>query len=124
MLNEVPILLAEDDEFVRALSARILRQHGYTVLESEGAREALEIAHSSRGSIDLLLAELNMPQMSGRELGQRFSELCPNAKVLYMSGNAENGAGEQTGSAAPGVFLQKPFTLEALTQLVRAILEQ
>ncbi len=118
------ILLVEDDEQVRALAHVILEQNGYTVLASESGPDALKRLVSHDSPAHLLLTDVVLPGMNGKKLFARVAERFPNIKVLYMSGYtgeviAHRGVLEQ-GIA----FIQKPFTVQALTTKVREVLEQ
>jgi CheY-like chemotaxis protein len=115
------VLLVEDEEHVRRVAREFLEIRGYSVLEAKNGDEALQLAHSHPGPIHLLLTDVVMPGMNGRELWQRLSWR-PEMKVLFMSGYPENAI-VQHGTLAKGVmYLQKPFTLNALTHKVREVL--
>ncbi|MGA2606893.1 MAG: PAS domain S-box protein [Terriglobia bacterium] len=116
------LLLVEDEEAVRALVRNILKQKGYRVLEASRGDEALELAEQYWGPIDLLVTDVVMPQMSGRELARRLADLHPQIKVLYISGYADNAVWYQGGLNSGGAFLQKPFSPEALAHKVREAL--
>ena len=118
------ILLAEDEPSVRGLAARVLRNQGYKVLEAVDGGEALQIAGRHKERIDLLLTDVVMPQIGGKELYDQLKPLRPHLKVLFTSGYTENAIVHQ-GELAPGVaFLQKPFSPIFLTHKVREILDQ
>jgi PAS domain S-box-containing protein len=115
------VLLVEDEEHVRHVAREFLEIRGYSVLEAKNGEDALQLAHSHPGPIHLLLTDVVMPGMNGRELWQRLSWR-PEMKVLYMSGYPENAI-VQHGTLEEGVmYLQKPFTLSALTHKVREVL--
>jgi PAS domain S-box-containing protein len=117
------ILLAEDEEAVCSLVRGVLESRGYDVLETKGANDALEIGERHKKHIHLLLTDVVMPQMSGKELAEHLAPLHPETKVLYMSGYADHAV-VQHGLLNPGtVFLQKPFTPDALTLKVREVLD-
>jgi PAS domain S-box-containing protein len=103
------ILLVEDVASVRAVTRAILEGAGYTVIEATDGTTALEVVGNATGRIDLVLSDVVMPGMSGRELAARLAELRPEARVVLMSGYAE-----RAGGADAGVLLQKPFTSDAL----------
>src|SRR5207244_3166003 len=84
------VLLVEDEEMVRALSERTLRKHGYTVLSASHGAAALELAERHRGEIQLLLTDVVMPKMSGKDLADALSRKHPGMRVLYMSGYTED----------------------------------
>jgi two-component system cell cycle sensor histidine kinase/response regulator CckA len=119
------VLLVEDESSVRNLAYRILCQQGYTVLEAANGDEALRIAQEGIGKkIDLLLTDVVMPKMSGKELADRIKTLMPELKVLFTSGYT-NDAIVHHGVLAPGThFLQKPFSFKALSCKVREVLDR
>jgi PAS domain S-box-containing protein len=118
------ILLAEDDPSVRRVSRTILSARGYRVLEAAGPEEAIAIAERHSGAIDLLVTDVVMPRMSGRELSAHLTTGRPGLRVLYVSGYAEQIVVSR-GVVAPGVsLLQKPFAPEALAQRVRDVLDR
>ncbi len=109
------ILLAEDEEAVRRLTKRILVQAGYSVIDAPSGPEALDAAARHAGTIDLLVTDLVMPGMSGRELAQRLGDVRAGLRVVYMSGYF----GENVPGTLPLTFLPKPFTREDLLSRVR-----
>jgi len=117
------ILLVEDEEGVRGLTRQLLQRHGYTVLEAEHGRDALLLCERYSGPIHMLLSDVVLAQMSGRDLVQRLAPLRPKMKVLYMSGYSDEAIVHH-GVLEPGTaFLQKPFTTEALMRKLREVLE-
>jgi PAS domain S-box-containing protein len=117
------ILLVEDEDGVRALTRQILQKHGYTVLETSHGGEALLACENHKDAIHLLLTDVVLSQMSGRELAQRLAQMRPEMKVLYMSGYSEDAI-VQHGVLGTGTsFLQKPFNTETLITKVREILD-
>jgi signal transduction histidine kinase/ActR/RegA family two-component response regulator len=117
------ILLVEDEEAVRNMISRVLQGSGYTVLEAGQGKEALEACRKHPGPIHLMVTDVIMPQMSGRELAERMAVIRPEMKVLFMSGYPDNAIVHH-GVLDPGTaFLQKPFTLTALENKVREVLE-
>jgi nitrogen-specific signal transduction histidine kinase/CheY-like chemotaxis protein len=116
------LLLAEDDDSVRELVRNVLRESGYKVLEAGRGEEALELSELFAGKIDLLVTDVVMPQMNGRELARQLLNQRPQLKVLYISGYADNAVFYPGGLDAGGAFLQKPFTPEALARKVREVL--
>jgi PAS domain S-box-containing protein len=117
------ILVVEDEEVVRTLACRGLREQGYTVLEAKHGREALEQVERNHQQIDLVISDVVMPELSGRELGSHLAVLRPELPVLYMSGYTGDDV-IRRGLLEPGVpFQQKPFTPEGLARKVREMLD-
>jgi two-component system, cell cycle sensor histidine kinase and response regulator CckA len=117
------ILLVEDEANLRYLARQFLEKQGYRVIEAADGTVALQVAVAHEGMIHLLLTDVIMPGMNGRELAQRVAEIRPNSKVLYMSGYTENVIGKN-GTLEAGVrLLQKPFTLRELKNQVREVLD-
>jgi CheY-like chemotaxis protein len=117
------ILLVEDEVNLRYLARQYLEKQGYKVIEAADGAVAMQIAVAHEGVIHLLLTDVIMPGMNGRELAQRISEIRPNVKVLYMSGYTENVIGHN-GTLDAGVrLLQKPFNLRDLRTIVREVLD-
>jgi two-component system, cell cycle sensor histidine kinase and response regulator CckA len=118
------ILVVEDAEPLRALTKEFLTACGYTVLEAANGDEALRIAKSYAGTIDLLLTDVVMPRMGGKPLVEQVAEIRPHTCVLYMSGYPNDGI-VQAGILANGVaLLEKPFTREILSKRVRQALDE
>jgi CheY-like chemotaxis protein len=111
------ILLVEDEDSVRAVVRGILDRHGYEVIAASSAEDALSILEAQSPRVDLLLTDVVMPGRDGHELAERVRAMRPNARVLFMSGNAERHS-EHPGAA----FLQKPFSPGELAEKVRATL--
>jgi PAS domain S-box-containing protein len=117
------ILLVEDEANLRYLARQFLEKQGYKVIEAADGAVAMQIAVAHEGVIHLLLTDVIMPGMNGRELAQRISEIRPNVKILYMSGYTENVVGHD-GTLDAGVrLLQKPFNLRDLKSKVREVLD-
>lgn len=116
------ILVVEDDDGVRKLTREFLKIHGYTVLEARNGAEAIQIPGRHAGPVDLLLTDVLMPGMNGREVAQQFVSLRPETKVLFMSGYTEDAI-THLGILEPGVaFIEKPFSPDELANKVRSIL--
>ena len=133
------VLLVEDEEAVRTLIREILRMHGYAVLEARQGGEAILVSQRHEGPIHLLLTDMVMANMSGRELAEHLKPLRPELRVLFISGHSEeailNGAGglrsappgetlvREGGSGYGDAFLAKPFTPKTLATKVREVLD-
>jgi two-component system cell cycle sensor histidine kinase/response regulator CckA len=117
------ILLVEDEDILRQLIKNALTMNGYAVLEARSSREALTICENYQEPIHLILTDVVMPQMSGRELTQRLEQLRPEIKVLYMSGYAEDVLSRQGVLESTITFLQKPFRQYELTAKIREVLD-
>jgi CheY-like chemotaxis protein len=117
------VLLVEDEDVVRQLTQDILKMHGYTVLASADGDAALALLARHAGDIHLMLTDVVMPRMNGRELYERAAPLRASMRVLYMSGYTD-GMFLQQGALEPGTaFIQKPFTPDALAAKVRQVLD-
>jgi two-component system cell cycle sensor histidine kinase/response regulator CckA len=118
------VLLAEDEESVRRLATLILERNGYRVIAAADGVTALEAAKAHDGPIDLLLTDMVMPGLNGREVAERFATLQPSARVLFMSGYAGEALSAQ-GVLDPSVaFLAKPFVPAELARKVREVLDE
>jgi PAS domain S-box-containing protein len=117
------ILVVEDEGGVRMLIRAILEVNGYRVLEAARGREALDILAQNPSAVALMITDVVMPEMSGRELAERARTAAPDMKVLFISGYTDEAI-VQHGVLRPGIpFLQKPFTHEALAQKIRSLLD-
>lgn len=117
------ILVAEDNRLVRHLTERILRRLGYRVLSAANGEEALVVANGYSKDIDLLLTDVLMPKMNGRELADQFKAQRPTSRVLYMSGWPDNVL-ELHGVSVAVDLVPKPFTPGDLGEMVRAVLDR
>ena len=117
------ILIVEDEEDVLKLAGRVLSRQGYTVLETTNGGEALKVCREQKEPIHLILTDVVMPQMSGRELIERCREIRQDFKAIYMSGYTDDTVTHH-GILEKGMnYIQKPFTIEGLTRKVREVLE-
>ena len=118
------VLLAEDSAGVRAVAREVLKRNGYAVIQASDGQAALDLAATHSGPIHLLVTDVIMPEMSGRQLADRLREVRPELKVLFVSGYTDDAI-IRHGMLEPGIaFLQKPFTPEALARKVRAVLDE
>jgi two-component system, cell cycle sensor histidine kinase and response regulator CckA len=116
------ILLVEDEDAVRAVVSTVLQQAGYTVLEANGGRAAIDRLASHDGPIHLLITDVVMPEMGGRQLVEHLVVARPGMKVLYLSGHTDDALIRHGVLEADVAFLQKPFKIKALTSKVREVL--
>lgn len=117
------VLVTEDKESLRELIRNMLGESGYSVLEAVNGNQALEIAHQTRGKIDLLLTDVMMPGMSGPELAGQLVSLYPQIRVIYMSGYTEFAAPRSDFVEPTRPLLRKPFTKGDLLRKVREVLD-
>ncbi|HYO94296.1 MAG TPA: response regulator, partial [Polyangiaceae bacterium] len=117
------ILLVEDDDQVRIVAQSILRKQGYHVLTARDAEEALSHSERYAGTIDLLLTDVVMPLVSGRELAEHLTSLRPGVKVLYMSGHTDNCIVRHGTIELNVAYVEKPLTPVRLAAKVRAVLD-
>jgi signal transduction histidine kinase/ActR/RegA family two-component response regulator len=118
------LLIAEDEESLRKMMCEHLRSLGYTVLEASSGQQALSVASQHVGHIDLLITDLVMPKMSGRELSEKLGSLRPDLKTIYMSGYTDDTVVRHGISERGITLLQKPFRLDTLTHKVGDALGQ
>ncbi len=116
------VLLVEDELAVRSLTRKVLSAAGYSVLEAGGGREALELSGGYDGGIDLLLTDVVMPQLNGKELHRQLIESRPDLKVLFMSGYTEDVISTRGVIDAGLPFIQKPFSIDAICKKVAEVL--
>ena len=117
------ILIVEDEAMVRALAARSLREHGYRVVEARTSGEALAYVQENPGGVDLVLSDVVMPAMGGRELSQRLGRVAPAVPVLFMSGYTGEDVVQRGLLDAGAPFEQKPFSPEGLARKIRQLLD-
>jgi CheY-like chemotaxis protein len=118
------ILIVEDDEIVRQLTSEVLEALGYKILQGRDPEEAKRVTALHEGPIHLLLTDVVLPQMDGKSLFHFLSPLFPEMRVLYVSGYTENAIVHHGVLDAGVKFLQKPFTVQALSRKVREVLEE
>jgi two-component system, cell cycle sensor histidine kinase and response regulator CckA len=118
------ILVVDDEEGVREVATMSLAAQGYRVLSADSGARALELAAAEGGPIHALITDAAMPGMNGPALAKRLRESRPQTRVLYMSGYAEDAGVREDAARAGDLFLQKPFSLEALAQKLRTLLSQ
>jgi len=117
------VLVAEDVTAVRAVTREMLRRYGYTVLEAADGATALEVAANFKEPIHLLLTDVVMPDLNGRDLAARLQAARADLKVLFMSGYTDDAV-VRHGILQQGIaYLQKPFTPESLARKVRTVLD-
>jgi len=117
------VLLVEDEPSVRAVATRILREQGYNVIESANGEEALRLARAYPGPIHLLVSDVVMPQMGGKDLAERLLLKRPDMAVLFVSGYTDDAIVHRGIVSRSAAFLQKPFTASSLARKVRQVLD-
>ena len=118
------VLIVEDDDRLRNLARKVLERYGYSVLEAENGEDALRVNKEHDGSIDLLITDVVMPKMGGKQVAERLQPLYPQIKVIYMSGYTDDAIVHH-GVLAPGLnFLEKPFSPEGMARKVREVLDK
>ena len=122
------ILLAEDDKEVRGFASTALQNLGYTIYQAENGKQALEFIknHNSKSKfkIDLLITDMIMPEMNGKELANKLKKIYPNTKIIYTSGYTDNHI-VQSGNLDKGInFIQKPFSEQTLAKKIRSVLDK
>jgi len=117
------ILVVEDEEMVRQLARRALEAHGYDVLDAANGRDALALLEGRDAPVDLVLCDVVMPEMNGREVGVHLARTAPEVPLLYMSGYTGQDVLLRELIAPDAPFIQKPFTPEGLAARVRGLLD-
>lgn len=112
--HDETVLVVEDDDAVRRHVCRTLKRQGFSVLEARGGTEALHHARSHIGTIHVLVTDVVMPGMNGREVYEALRKVRPDVKVVFMSGYTDDALGERGIIEEEIVFLQKPFTRQSL----------
>jgi CheY-like chemotaxis protein len=118
-----PIVVVEDEPAVRRLICLVLRMHGYSVIEADGASTAHSVVECHRDPIHLLVTDVVMPDIGGRALADALRAVRPDLRVLYVSGYTDDAVVRYGVEVARDAFLQKPFTPQALAQKVRDVLD-
>jgi DNA-binding NtrC family response regulator len=116
------VLVVEDEDGVRSLITMLLTKSGYTVLEASNAEDALVLGEKRGLDVHLLITDLVLPRMNGRELAEQMTKTHPGMKTLYMSGYTDDATLKNVISESRATFLQKPFSTETLLHRVREVL--
>jgi CheY-like chemotaxis protein len=117
------VLVVEDEPVLRELTCLLLKDAGYTVLESFAVEDAIETGKNAQRKIDLLLTDIVMPRLDGRELANQMVSLRPNLRVLYMSGYTDDVIVHRGILKQMTMLVQKPFTKSTLLRKVRETLD-
>jgi len=118
------VLVVDDDRSVLGVASKVLRRSGYNVVEASGGTEALAAVEKLEGRVHLLLTDVVMPGMNGRELSQELTARYPNVRVLFMSAYTEDEVILHGVRVAEVDFISKPFTIDGLRRKVRIILDR
>jgi DNA-binding NtrC family response regulator len=116
------ILLVEDEEMVRTLMCEVLERAGYRVLPCSHPQEGIEVSRQHVGQIDLLLTDVVMPGMNGRDMANQILEILPELRVVFMSGYAEHVLTHEGAVDPKFEYLQKPFALQTLMRKLERVL--
>lgn len=116
------ILVVDDEQGLRELVCRTLQAEGYSTLEAGHGAEALEVMETAPAPVDLVVTDVVMPGMDGRELGRRLSQRWPDLPILYISAYDVNDIFRRGSPRSSAPFLQKPFPLEGLVTTVRGLI--
>jgi CheY-like chemotaxis protein len=117
------VLVVEDESAVRSFTSMVLKRSGYQVIEASDGEEALSLSRGHGGEIQLLVTDMVMPGMGGRQVAEALEPLRPAMRVLYVSGYTEHAIAKRGSLGSDLPFLQKPFTMEALLRKVRQVLD-
>jgi two-component system cell cycle sensor histidine kinase/response regulator CckA len=117
------ILLVEDEQMLLEIETAMLENSGYTVLAASSGKLAEELFRENLCDIDLLMTDVIMPEINGMDLAIKLQTLCPNLKVLFMSGYPQDVLGKEANIDGGANFLQKPFSMQALKNKVREVLD-
>ena len=118
------LLLVEDEDAVRALSGHVLRSCGYTVLEATNGKAAVQLLEGYKGPVDLVISDVVMPHLGGRQLAEQLAQLRPSLRILFLSGYTDDAVVRHGVLDESFAFLQKPFTTIGLAQKVREVLDE
>lgn len=116
------ILLVEDEASVRCVTREVLESEGYRVVEAEDAIDGIRVYEMARGKIDLILTDVVMPGMNGRDMARKLTERHSGLKIMFMSGYTDNPVLREAFSDRNTIFLQKPFTVQTLCGKIRDML--
>jgi two-component system, cell cycle sensor histidine kinase and response regulator CckA len=117
------LLLVEDEAIVRTPLKRALERLGYTVLPASNGIDALAIARTSEMKIDMLVSDVVMPEMGGRELADNLRAMNPTLPLLFMSGHSDEAVASHGSLASGAVFMAKPFAIQTMVQRIREVLD-
>lgn len=123
-LGTETVLLVDDEEFVRDLGARILTKNGYTAIQAQNGREAVDLFKKERSQISLVILDLIMPEMGGKECLREILKIDPQAKVLVASGYSADASVKETTQMGAKGFVAKPFRMKELLRDVRKVLDE
>jgi CheY-like chemotaxis protein len=122
--GEATILVVDDEEHVRSLTEQVLKELGYEVILAKNGKEAIKIYQEKKNEIDLVLLDMIMPEMAGRETNLRLRNINPDVKVLLASGYSQNGTATEIINEGALDFIQKPFKIQELSKVINDILKK
>jgi CheY-like chemotaxis protein len=118
------VLVVEDDDSVRIPTTEFLKMEGFKVLQARTGPEAIHVVQKNRSLLDLLITDVVMPGMTGPEVAEKLIEMHPDLKILYMSGDVDQGAAWSDSAKSGQAVLQKPFRLNVLNNKIHDLLGQ
>lgn len=124
MEGEGTVLLVDDEDMITDVGKRLLERLGYEVLTAQSGKKAIQIYKKNKDQVDLVILDMVMPDMGGKETYDRLKEINPDIKILLSSGYTINGGAREVMDQGCNGFIQKPFNLKELSQGIREILNK
>lgn len=118
------ILLIEDEPALQEVTCEYLRARGHTVLVASSGEEALEVVARQHEKVSVLITDICLPGIGGREVVERLSKREPSMKVIYISGYSQESSSMQPAAASASIYLQKPFSLQSLGETIRRLCDE
>ena len=116
------LMLVDDEDFIRQLARDILQMKGYTIIEASHGKEAVDLYAEQKDSIDLVIMDMAMPVMGGKETFIKLKEINANVKVVFATGFAKDGESEEMIANGVRAFIEKPYRIEDLASIINSVL--